>query len=52
MNTLKSLIVALILAIIAPAQAQTADEIINTYLENTGGKENWEKAKTYDFVEK
>ncbi len=43
MNTLKSLIVALIIGIIAPTQAQTADEIIDTYLENTGGKENWKK---------
>jgi len=43
MNTLKSIIIVLILGIIAPTNAQTADEIISNYLENTGGIENWKK---------
>ncbi|MDY8138320.1 outer membrane lipoprotein-sorting protein [Aquimarina sp. 2201CG5-10] len=50
MNTLKSLIVAMVIAIIAPVQAQTADEIIANYFENTGGKENWEKLKGIEMV--
>ncbi|WP_103864872.1 outer membrane lipoprotein-sorting protein [Aquimarina sp. I32.4] len=45
MNALKSILVAIILAITTSFQAQTADEIINNYFENTGGKENWEKLK-------
>ncbi|WP_025741428.1 LolA-like protein [Aquimarina pacifica] len=43
MNTLKSLVIAIVLAISTSFQAQTADEIITNYFENTGGKENWEK---------
>lgn len=50
MNTLKSLIVALIIAIIAPVNAQTAEEIVSNYLENTGGKENWEKLEGVEMV--
>jgi hypothetical protein len=42
MKTLKTFFVALVvLAIVPAAQAQTADEIISNYLENTGGVENW-----------
>ncbi len=43
MNTLKSILVALVLAITTSFYGQTADEIINNYFENTGGKANWEK---------
>ncbi|GGX15077.1 hypothetical protein [Aquimarina muelleri] len=43
MNALKSILVAIVLAISSSFYAQTADEIINNYFENTGGKENWEK---------
>ena len=50
MNTLKTLIVALVVAIIAPAQAQDVDDILNNYFENTGGKENWEKLEGIKMV--
>ena len=43
MNALKSILIAIVLAISSSFYAQTADEIINNYFENTGGKENWEK---------
>lgn len=42
MKTLKTLTIAFLLTVIAPVSAQTADEIINNYLENTGGKTAWE----------
>ena len=50
MNTLKSLIVAIIIAVIAPTQAQTADEIVNTYIDNIGGKENWAKLESLKMI--
>lgn len=50
MNTLKSIMVLLLLAIIAPVKAQTAEEIIANYIENTGGKENWEKLKGVEMI--
>ena len=31
-------------------QAQTADEIVETYLENTGGKENWKNVKSQKII--
>lgn len=40
MKILKTLFVALLLAV-APATAQTAEEIIDNYFENTGGKDAW-----------
>ena len=43
MKTIKTLIIALLIIAITPASAQTADEIINNYFENTGGLANWEK---------
>lgn len=43
MKILKTLTIAFLLMAFAPLTAQTADEIINKYLENTGGKANWEK---------
>ncbi|WP_103070529.1 LolA-like protein [Aquimarina sediminis] len=43
MSALKSILVAMILAISTSFYAQTADEIIDNYFENTGGKENWQK---------
>ncbi len=43
MNALKPILAAFVLAISTSFYAQTADEIINNYFENTGGKENWEK---------
>lgn len=42
MKTLKTLFIALFVVAIAPvAQAQTADEIITAYFENTGGMDAW-----------
>ena len=43
MKTIKTLLIALIVFVISPATAQTADEIIGNYFENTGGAANWEK---------
>ncbi|TSE10846.1 MULTISPECIES: outer membrane lipoprotein-sorting protein [Aquimarina] len=50
MNALKSILVAFVLAISSSFYAQTADEIINNYFENTGGKENWEKLEGIEMV--
>ncbi|PHS64063.1 MAG: outer membrane lipoprotein-sorting protein [Flavobacterium sp.] len=43
MKTIKTLIIAFLIIAITPASAQTADEIINNYFENTGGAANWAK---------
>lgn len=43
MKTLKLLALAFMLGLFPQAYAQTADEIINNYFENTGGIENWKK---------
>ncbi len=50
MNALKSILVALVLAISSSFYAQTADEIINNYFENTGGKDNWEKLEGIEMI--
>ena len=42
MKLFKTLIIAVAMIAITPLNAQTADEIINNYFENTGGSENWE----------
>ncbi|WGK64542.1 outer membrane lipoprotein-sorting protein [Croceiramulus getboli] len=41
MKIIKGLCIAALLIAAAPLQAQTADEIISNYLENTGGEEAW-----------
>ncbi len=41
MKTLKTLFIAFLLVAVVPMSAQTADEIINNYFENTGGAEAW-----------
>ncbi len=46
MKILKTLTIAFLLTAIVPVSAQTADEIINNYLENTGGKAAWEKLQS------
>ncbi len=47
MKIARTLFIAILLIAMAPmASAQTADEIIDTYFENTGGKANWEKIKS------
>ncbi|MGV6828951.1 MAG: outer membrane lipoprotein-sorting protein [Flavobacteriales bacterium] len=43
MKTLKTLIFTLSILFISTTYSQTADEIVENYLENTGGKANWEK---------
>jgi hypothetical protein len=43
MKTIKTLFIVLLILALAPLNAQTADEIINNYFENTGGISNWEK---------
>jgi hypothetical protein len=45
MTTIKTLFIALLILVLTPLNAQTADEIINNYFENTGGSENWDKLK-------
>jgi len=41
MKIVKTLFIALLLIAITPLNAQTADEIINNYFENTGGMDAW-----------
>jgi outer membrane lipoprotein-sorting protein len=41
MKTLKALFIAVFCFFLLPATAQTADEIIDNYFENTGGAEAW-----------
>lgn len=43
MKIFKTLTIAFLLTAFAPLSAQTADEIINNYFENTGGKAAWDK---------
>lgn len=44
MKTLRNALLALfVIGFTNLSSAQTADEIIDSYFENTGGKENWEK---------
>jgi hypothetical protein len=50
MKTLKTLFIALVLIAATPLTAQTADEIINNYFENTGGMEAWSNLKGMKMV--
>jgi len=43
MKTFKLLFLAVLVSFSFTAQAQTADEIIDSYFENTGGLDNWNK---------
>ncbi len=49
MKTLKILIFAISTSSFLSLNAQTADEIIANFLENTGGVENWQKLKGFKF---
>lgn len=50
MRTLKTLFIALLLLAFTPiTTAQTADEILANYFENTGGLENWKKVKSMKY---
>lgn len=50
MKIIKSLVIAVVLMAVAPINAQTAEEIINTYIENTGGEEAWNNLKATKMV--
>lgn len=45
MKTIKTITIAFLLMAISPISAQTADEIIHNYFENTGGEANWKNLK-------
>lgn len=45
MKTLKFLLILALVSFSANVSAQTADEIIATYFENTGGLDNWKKVE-------
>lgn len=50
MKTLKKLFILILLISVAPLSAQTVDEIIDTYIENTGGLEAWNKLESAKFI--
>ena len=52
MKHLHSLLLLALFISITPSTAQTADEIVNNYLENTGGAENWKNVSTLKFIGK
>ena len=43
MKMLKRILVLIVIVCSYSVNAQTVDEIISNYFENTGGVENWEK---------
>jgi len=45
MRFIQIFLLAVVMAAFTPANAQTADEIIDIYFENTGGVDNWRKLK-------
>ena len=52
MKTLKISILALLFSLAIPTQAQTVEEIIANYFENTGGIENWKSLKSLKSIGK
>ncbi len=52
MKTLKLLCLALLASFSFTSNAQTAEEIISTYLENTGGVDNWNKIEGLKYSAK
>lgn len=50
MKILNTLLIAFVILAISPVSAQTAEEIINNYIENTGGLENWKKVNALKTV--
>ena len=50
MKTINTLFILLLVAAFVPANAQTADEIIANYLENTGGAEAWNDLEGIKYV--
>ena len=52
MKTVKFLVAVFAFALMAPTQAQTADEIVSTYLENIGGVEKLKALKGFKITAK
>ncbi|MDH3323347.1 MAG: outer membrane lipoprotein-sorting protein [Flavobacteriaceae bacterium] len=52
MKHLQSLFLLALFISMTPSTAQTADVIVNNYLENTGGAENWKNVSTLKFIGK
>ncbi len=50
MKSIKLLVAAVIICLATPTQSQTAEEIIDTYLENIGGYANWEKVESMRVI--
>ncbi len=50
MKTIKTLFIVILLIAITPATAQTANEIIDNYFENTGGADNWKNLQSLKFI--
>lgn len=50
MKTINSILAVLFLIIAVPASAQTAEEIVNKYIENIGGKQAWDNIKATKMV--
>lgn len=52
MKTIKLLMMAMAFAFVGTTQAQTADEIIANYFENTGGEDAWGKIESAKYIGK
>ena len=50
MKILKTLSILLVMGFAVPTQAQTVDEILNNYFENTGGIEAWNKLEAMQMT--
>ena len=50
MKIVKTLGILFLLAVAVPTQAQTVDEIIDNYIENTGGADAWNSLKSMKMV--
>lgn len=50
MKTLKALVLLALFVVAVPASAQTVEEIISNYLENTGGAEAWSNLQGIKYI--
>lgn len=50
MRTIKSILAVFFLFLIVPVSSQTAEEIVNNYVENTGGQQAWDNVKSTKMV--
>jgi len=50
MKTVKTFFTLLLLIAVVPATAQTAEEIVANYFENTGGLDNWNKIESLKYT--